>query len=121
MPETRLNSDVLPALFGPMRPRMRPRCSDRSILSATTMPPNLFERLLILSISTAPAAAVLCAPRTARLHEAARAQEHEHEHQPGEQQPLQRSQKHWRQIEKRDGLRENLKQDGADHGPPRRS
>src|SRR3546814_7778027 len=39
-PDIKLNSDVLPAPFGPIRPRISPALSSSVIWSATTTPPK---------------------------------------------------------------------------------
>src|SRR5262245_48931802 len=91
-PHTRLNSEVLPAPLGPIRPSTRPFLRTRSMRSATTMPPNALH-----SPSTTRTSVTAAAPWRASLpdvrrgDEPLRSHEHEDEHEAGEQQALQRA------------------------------
>src|SRR6476661_1359428 len=121
-PEIKLKSDVLPAPFGPISPRTRPLRIDRSMLSATTMPPKL-----LLSERTSSISGLRCfgvgrgGPGGTGLDQSTGANEHEHQHEPREQEPLQRSKQDRRQVQERDGLRQDLQQNCTNHRPPRAS
>ena len=114
-PEIRLNSEVLPAPFGPIRPRISPACDrqvdvvgDDDAAERLAQPVDAGLRSCASSLWSARQAAGI-SPRP--MHRSARrAQEQEQQHQHGEDDALHRRHDAGRQIEECDRLRHGEQQ-----------